>query len=120
MTIFRSFACAATFVAGATPIVAPVAAATRTVPITIPLCARPTHTPAWSSADETFNEHRWRGQYRSDGTRMPDQDYGRAGSVDGNGRAFIGRGDHAANDPDGADDRYSTGNSPDSADPRGR
>ena len=261
MSIFRSIACTATLLAGATLIVAPVAAATRTVPITVPLSARPAQTLPWSSADETFNEHRWRGhrrhhdgfdggdlltvlligggiaavtsaigndrekrrtdrtdgrdypgtddrrtqyrsdgryrsggQYRSDGTRMPDQDYGRRGdtggadrpydyregrddvdrrsdqlgsreadravdacsaeaarsgeideifnvdkidgewrvkgdyrdgrefscSVDGNGKAYVGRDDQAANKSGGSDDRYATGYSADFTDPRGR
>ena len=138
MTIFRSAACAATLLAGAMLIVSPVAAATRTVPITVPLGARPAQAPAWSSADETFNDHRWRGdrrhhdgfdgsdlltvlligggiaavasaigndqdkrrgdrtderdylraddhpyEYRSDGTRMPDQDYRGSGDAGG-------------------------------------
>ena len=138
MSIFRSAACTASLLASAALIASPVAAATRTVPITVPLSARPAQAPAWSSADETFNEHRWRGhrrhhdgfdggdlltvlligggiaavasavgndqeqrradrtdgrdypdaddrpiQYRSDGTRMPDQDYGRQGDPAG-------------------------------------
>ena len=249
MRIFRPVAFAATLLAGAALIVSPVAAATRTVPITIPLSARPAQTPAWSSADDSFNEHRWRGhrrhhdgfdggdlltvlligggiaavtsaigndrekrrtdrtdgrdypevddrsvQYRSDGTRLPAEDYGRpddtAGvdrpteyregrdevdrrsgqldsretdravqacsaaaarsgevdeifdvekidgewrvkgdyrngrvfscSVDGNGKAYVGQGDHAANGSGDADDRYATGRSPDFSDPRGR
>ena len=136
MTIFRSAAVAATLLASATMIVSPVAAATRTVPITVPLSARPIQPVAWSAADETFNDHRWerhRGHhdgfdggdllgvvligggiaavvaaigkdrqdrrsdrtdgrdypgagdrsydYRSDGTRMPDQDYRRPGDA---------------------------------------
>ena len=40
-------------------IAAPVAAATRTVPIT--LSAKPVPQSAWNSADEIFNKHRWRG-----------------------------------------------------------
>ena len=142
MTIFRSAAVAATVLAGATMIVAPVAAATRTVPITVPLSARPMQPVAWSAADETFNDHRWdrhRGhhdgfdggdllgvlligggiaavvaaigkdkqersgdrtdgrdypqagdrsyEYRSDGTRMPDQDYRGSGDASGADRA---------------------------------
>ena len=61
MTIFRSAACAATLLASATMIAAPVAAATRTVPITIPLSAKPASQPAWTSADESWNDRRWRG-----------------------------------------------------------
>lgn len=240
MTILRSAACAAILLATATMIVSPVAAATRTVPITIPPSARPAPNPAWNSADETFNEHRWRGyrrhrdridggdvlagilviggiaaiasaagdnknrrgerreyprndrpydyreDYRNDGR---DRDYGGADpgngrgamdravdacaaeagrtgqvdeifgveridgewrvkgdyrngraftcSVDGNGKAYVGVGDHAANGAwdarggddeavaaapasDEPDDRYATGQSPDFADPRGR
>ena len=64
MTLFRFAASAAISLAGATMIVAPVAAATRTVPISIPLSARPAQTLAWSSADEKFNEHRWRDDRR--------------------------------------------------------
>ena len=64
MPFFRSAACAALSLAGAPLIVAPVAAATRTVPITVPLSARPAPTLAWSSADETFNDRRWRGDRR--------------------------------------------------------
>lgn len=59
MTIFRSAAVAAILLAGTTMIVSPVAAATRTVPISIPLSARPTQMLAWHSTDETFNDHRW-------------------------------------------------------------
>ncbi|QGN54312.1 hypothetical protein [Novosphingobium sp. Gsoil 351] len=59
MTILR----AAAVLASLTMIVSPVVAATRTVPITVPLSARPAEAPAWSSADETFNDHRW-GRYR--------------------------------------------------------
>ena len=247
MTMFRAAAVAATVLAGATMIVSPVAAATRTVPITVPLSARPMQPVAWSAADETFNDHRWDRhrrhhdgfdggdllgvlligggiaavvaaigkdqqersgdrtdgrdypqagdrsyEYRSDGTRKPDQDYRGSGdasgadrandyrdrsdaadrqsgqddqretdravdacsaeaarsgkvdeifevdkidgewrvkgdytdgrefscSVDGNGKAYVGQGDQA--DTDGADDRYSTGRSPDFTDPRGR
>ena len=247
MTIFRSAACAATLLAGATLIVSPVAAATRTVPITVPLSARPAQSPAWNSADEIYQDHRreryrrhhdgfdggdlltvlligggiaavttaigndqekrrsdrtdgrdYRSadrpyEYRSDGTRMPDRDYrrpddgggvdrayddrdsrveGRDGgqfesretdravaacsaeaarsgevdeifdvakidgewrikgdyrngreftcSVDGNGKAYVGLDDRAADDSDGVDDRYATGRSPDFTDPRGR
>ena len=138
MSIFRSIACTATLLAGATLIVAPVAAATRTVP----LSARPSQTVPWNSADDAFNEHRWSGhrrhndgfdggdlltvlligggiaavtsaigndrekrrsdrtdgrdypqaedlqiEYRSDGTRMPDQDYGRRDDTAGADRA---------------------------------
>ncbi len=64
MSIFRSAACTASLLASAALIASPVAAATRTVPITVPLSARPAQAPAWSSADETFNEHRWRGHRR--------------------------------------------------------
>ena len=71
MSIVRSIARTTTLLAGATMVVAPVAAATRTVPITVPLSARPAQILPWSSADETFNEHRWRGHrrhhYRFDG-----------------------------------------------------
>ena len=63
MTIFRTAACAATLVAGATLIVSPVAAATRTVPITVPISARPTQSPAWNSANEIYQDHR-RERYR--------------------------------------------------------
>ena len=63
MTIFRSAACAATLLAGATLIVSPVAAATRTVPITVPLSARPAQPPAWNSANEIYQDHR-RERYR--------------------------------------------------------
>lgn len=41
----------------------PVVAATRTVPITVPLSAKPTPHTAWSKADETWNDRRWR-RYR--------------------------------------------------------
>lgn len=149
MSFFRSAARAATLLAGAMLIVAPVAAATRSVPITVPLSARPAQGPVWTSADETFNDHRWRGyrrhhdgfdggdlltvlligggiaavtsaigndqekrradrtdgrdypeadgrpdgddrpiRYRSDGTRMPDQDYGRRGDTAGTDRPY--------------------------------
>lgn len=246
MRIFRSAACAAAVLASATLMSAPIMAATRTVPITIPLSAKPTQAPGWTSADELYNDRRWRGHrrhrdgfdgsdlltvlligggiaavtsaigndqqkrrddrtdgrdyrepersydYRSDGTRAPD-DYGRGGdaagadrpydyregrddvdrrsgqldsretdravdacsaeaarsgeideifdvekidgewrvkgdyrngraftcSVDGNGKAYVGQGDHADSSSGGADDRYATGRSPDFSDPRG-
>ena len=63
MTILRSAACAATLLATATMTVSPVAAATRTVPITIPLSAKPVQPSAWNTADQTYNKHRW-GSYR--------------------------------------------------------
>jgi len=63
VSIFRSAASAATLLATATMIASPVAAATRTVPIKVPLSAKPARVPAWSIADETFNDHRW-GRYR--------------------------------------------------------
>ena len=59
MTIFRAAAVAATLLASATMLGSPVAAASRTVPITVPLSARPIQPVAWSAADETFNDHRW-------------------------------------------------------------
>jgi hypothetical protein len=49
--------------AASTMIASPILAATRTVPITVPLSARPVPAPGWSVADETFDEHRWR-RYR--------------------------------------------------------
>ena len=55
MTIFRSAACAATLLAGATLIVSPLAAATWTVPITVPLSARPAQPPAWNSATDIYH-----------------------------------------------------------------
>ena len=61
MTFFRSAACAATLLATSTMIAAPVAAATRTVPITVPLSAKPVQPSAWTSADESWNDRRWRG-----------------------------------------------------------
>ena len=64
MSIFRSAACAAAVLASAMLVSAPVMAATRTVPITIPLSARPSQAPAWTSADEIFNDRRWRGYRR--------------------------------------------------------
>ena len=250
MTIFRFAACAATALAGATLVASPVAAATRTVPITVPLSDRPAQSSAWNIADETFNDHRRERyrrhrdgfdggdllgvlligggiaavaaaigkdkqersgdrtdgrdypvasqrsyEYRSDGTRMPDQAYRRPGesagvdrpygyresgddgdrgsgqfdsretdravsacsaeaarsgevdeifkaekidgewqiegdyrngreftcSVDGNGKAYVGEGEgDRAEAGVGADDRYTTGRSPDFTDPRGR
>lgn len=63
MTILRSAACAAALLATATMIVSPVAAATRTVPITVPLSAKPEQPSAWNTADQTWNKHRW-GSYR--------------------------------------------------------
>lgn len=153
MTIFRCAAVAATLLAGATMIVSPVAAATRTVPVTVPLSARPMQPVAWSAADETFNDHRRdryrhhhdgfdggdllgvlligggiaavvsaigkdkqerRGdrtdgrdypqagdrsyEYRSDGTRMPDQDYRRSGDVAGVDRPYDYRDDSETSD----------------------
>ena len=137
MTIFRLAARAATWLAGATLIASPVAAATRTVPITVPLSVLPAQPPAWNTADDTFDDHRWGRyrrhhdgfdggdllgvlligggiaavaaaigkdkqerssdrtdgrdypdadrpyEYRSDGTRMPDQDYGRPDTATG-------------------------------------
>ena len=61
MTIFRSAAVVASLLAGATMIAAPVAAATRAAPTTIPLSARPSQPWAWSGANETFDDHRWEG-----------------------------------------------------------
>ena len=63
MTILRSAACAATLLASATMIASPVVAATRTVPITVPLSATPVQPSAWNTADQTYNNHRW-GSYR--------------------------------------------------------
>lgn len=62
MTVFRSAARVAVVFATATMVASPVFAA-RTVPLTIPLSARPAQVPAWSSADEIYNGHRWR-RYR--------------------------------------------------------
>lgn len=246
MTIFASSARVSAWLASFTLASSPVMASTRTVPITVPLSARPAPAPGWAIANETVNDHRWRGyrrhhddfdggdlltvlligggiaavataigndrdkrpidrtdgraypdadedsyRYRSDGTRAPD-DYGqrtevpansydyrdgsrepdrgsgqlddretdravgacsaeaaRSGevdeifdvakidgewrvkgdyrngreftcSVDGTGKAYVGLGDHAANDGRSADDRYATGHAPDFTDPRGR
>lgn len=63
MTIFRTAAWAATITAAATLIATPAAAATRSVPIAIPLSAKPAQAPAWSPADEIFNDRRSR-RYR--------------------------------------------------------
>lgn len=244
MRILRSAAVAATMLAGATMIAAPVAAASRTVPVTMPPGARPIVPLAWVTSADTYRDHRWeRERHRDDGfdggdllgvlligggiaavvaaigkdkqerradrtdgrdypgtqrpygyrsgasrdsDRQQDRAYGRdntAGradygetdravracsaeaarggevdeiydvakvdgewrikgdyrtgreficTVDGNGKAYVGPGDRAANDArgtdtgqvaqaaDGSDDRYATGRSPDFADPRGR
>lgn len=69
MTILRSAACVATVFVAATMVASPVFAAARTVPITIPLSARPAQVPAWSSADEIYNGHRWR-RYRNHRDRI--------------------------------------------------
>lgn len=61
--------------AGAGLVFAPIAAEaapnsrTRTVPITLPLSYAATPLPAWSVADETAHEHRWR-RYRYDRARI--------------------------------------------------
>ena len=141
MSKFRSVASAAALLASVTLVSAPVMAATRTVPITVPLSAKPTQAPGWTSADEIYNDRRWRGhrrhhdgfdggdlltvlligggiaavtsaignskderrsdrtdgrdyreparsyEYRSDGTRAPD-DYGRRGDAAGADRPY--------------------------------
>lgn len=63
MTIFRTAARAAALLATATIVVSPVAAATRTIPITVRLSARPQPAEAWNAANEIYNDHRWR-RYR--------------------------------------------------------
>ncbi|MCA1661705.1 MAG: hypothetical protein LC648_05925 [Novosphingobium sp.] len=59
LSIFRIAARAAAVLA-VSAMIAPPALATRTVPIAIPLSARPAPLPAWSPADDTANNHRWR------------------------------------------------------------
>jgi hypothetical protein len=63
MSIRRRSISVAAVLASMGMIVSPAVAATRTVPIKIPLSARPAQASAWSSADETFDDHRW-GRYR--------------------------------------------------------
>lgn len=69
MTIYRSAVCAAALLATATMTVSPVLAATRTVPISIPLSAKPTPQPGWTSAQDSWSKHRWRG-YRHHRNRI--------------------------------------------------
>ena len=64
MTIFRAAASAAAIVATATMTVSPALAATRTVPITIPLSVKPAPQPGWTPAQDSWNDHRWRGYRR--------------------------------------------------------
>ena len=61
MTIFRAVACAGALLASATMIATPALAATRTVPISIPLSAMPAPQPGWTPAHDSWNGHRWRG-----------------------------------------------------------
>lgn len=60
MTLIRTAARAATVVAAATMVATPVAAATRIIPITVPLSAKPAPHTAWSKAEESWNDRRWR------------------------------------------------------------
>jgi hypothetical protein len=76
VTLFHTAARAATVLAAATMMLSPVFAATATkpkpkptasVPITLPLSARP-DSPTWSPADETVYDHRrWRRYRHGDG-----------------------------------------------------
>jgi hypothetical protein len=64
VAIYRTASRATALLAAAT-MIAPPAYATRTVPITIPLSAKPEPRPAWSPADDTAANHRrWRHRNR--------------------------------------------------------
>ena len=67
MSIFRSVASAAALLASVSLVSAPVIAATRTVPITVPLSAKPAQASGWTSADEIYDDRRWRGHRRHNG-----------------------------------------------------
>ena len=66
MTILRTAARAAAVAAVATMTVSPVLAAVKPIPITLPLSAKPMATPGWTSADDAFQDRRWR-RYRHRG-----------------------------------------------------
>jgi len=66
VTIFCTAARAAAVLASATMLATPALAATRTVPVSIPLSADPAPLPVWTPADDTAEAHRWH-RYRHHG-----------------------------------------------------